>query len=143
MNLSLKAKQKICNRCNKLSYIWKNDKGSRYCKTCWLIISKSSKLPKKSSSKTYKPIAPRSSKRAKQEREYSLLRAKFLVAHPLCQAKLPGICTVNSTDVHHMRGRIGMLLTDDSNFLSVCRACHNWIELHPVEAKELGFSKKR
>jgi hypothetical protein len=42
-----------------------------------------------------------------------------------------------------MKGRIGNLLTDTSHFLAVCRQCHSWIEEHPTEAKELGFSKSR
>ena len=136
----MKSKQKICNRCNNLSYIWKNDKGSRYCKSCWQIISMSDKKP---TVKKQKPIAHRSSKRSAQEREYMKLRNKFLVSHPLCQAKISGVCTIHSTDVHHMKGRIANLLTDEKYFLSVCRSCHNWIELNPAIAKELGLSISR
>jgi hypothetical protein len=42
-----------------------------------------------------------------------------------------------------MQGRIGNLLTDETKFLAVCRACHDWIETHPKEAKELGYSISR
>jgi hypothetical protein len=42
-----------------------------------------------------------------------------------------------------MKGRIGNLLTDPKYFLAVCRQCHNWIEEHPKEAKELGYSVSR
>ena len=58
-------------------------------------------------------------------------------------AKLTNICTTHSTDVHHMKGRIGPLLTDTKFFLAVCRSCHTWIEEHPKEAKELGYSISR
>ena len=37
------------------------------------------------------------------------------------------------------KGR-GKYLLDTSTWLSVCRNCHNWIETHPEDAKELGFS---
>lgn len=141
----MKAKKKVCYRCGNEKFIWKNDGGNKYCKSCWQYVNSKTNSIKQSkpSAKAYKPIAPRSAKRAKQEREYLKLRTEFLNEHSLCQAKLPGICTVHSTDVHHMKGRIGSLLTDVDNFLSVCRSCHNWIELHPIEAKELGFSKNR
>lgn len=133
----IKAKKKICDGCGDEKFIWKNEKGNRYCKYCW-----TRKQPKtvKSVTKTYKPIAPRSLKRAKQERDYSKLRKTFLLSFPSCTAKLPNICKHHSTDVHHMKGRIGPLLTDIKFFLSVCRPCHDWIEVHPIEAKELGYS---
>jgi hypothetical protein len=61
----------------------------------------------------------------------------------MCQAHLPQVCTQVSTDVHHMKGRIGDLLLDQAHWLSVCRGCHYWIEMRPQEAKELGFSINR
>ncbi|MFD2600191.1 hypothetical protein ACFSQ3_14630 [Sphingobacterium corticis] len=60
----------------------------------------------------------------------------------LCKARLEG-CTVWTTDVHHKKGRINNLLTDETYFLPVCRSCHQVIELNPVLAKELGFSQSR
>ena len=61
----------------------------------------------------------------------------------MCQAHLPQVCSQVSTDVHHMKGRIGDLLLDQTHWLSVCRGCHNWIELQPEQAKQMGFSKNR
>ena len=83
----------------------------------------------------------RSKKMQKIEAKYSQLRREFLAEYPLCQAALHK-CTNNSTEVHHKRGR-GIYHNDVSTWLSVCRNCHNWIELNPVEAEELGFSIKR
>jgi hypothetical protein len=135
----MKPSKKFCDGCKLEQFIWKNEKGNRYCKNCWsrlqTVTGKHIK-PTKSS----KPIAPRSKKRATQEREYSKVRKDFLLSSPTCQAKLPNQCTIHTTDVHHMKGRIGELLTNPQYFLAVCRACHTWIELHPKEAKELGFS---
>ncbi len=81
-------------------------------------------------------------KREKQNKEYLKLRNVFLEENPICQAKLKG-CTNEATECHHKKGRIGLLLTDLNNFLSVCHSCHSWIELNPLKAKELGFSKSR
>ena len=131
-------KKKICDGCKSESVIWKNHEGNRYCKYCWsrkkaTAIKKTAPIKKQK-----KPIAPRSPKRYKQEREYLKKRKSFLLSSQLCQAKLPNICTTQATDVHHMQGRIGNLLTDETKFLAVCRACHDW-----KEAKELGFSISR
>ena len=73
--------------------------------------------------------------------EYSKLRSAFLVIHSKCQAKLLG-CTGEATDVHHKAGR-GDNHLKISTWLAVCRNCHQWIELNPTEAKELGFSETR
>lgn len=60
----------------------------------------------------------------------------------ICQARLKN-CTLKATEVHHMQGRLGDLLTDESNFLAVCRNCHQEIELNPAMAKEKQFSNSR
>ena len=87
-------------------------------------------------------IKPRSTKRAKQEREYMKIRAKFLEENPYCQAEWM-CCGLLATEIHHKKGKINDLLTDVRYFLAVCRICHQHIELHPKEAKELGFSLSR
>lgn len=84
-----------------------------------------------------------SKKREAQNREYLKLRNAFLLENPICQAKINRHCTNEATQVHHKKGRTGLLLTDTSNFLSVCYQCHQFIELSPKLAKELGFSKSR
>lgn len=58
----------------------------------------------------------------------------------MCQAHITGICTHHSTDVHHKAGRAGELYLNEEFWLAVCRACHMWIETHPKEAREKGFS---
>jgi hypothetical protein len=144
----MKVKQKVCNECGELKVIWKNHEGSRYCKYCWTkqtMTGKAKGVAKKPfvTNKSSKPIAHRSPKRAKQERLYLSERKTFLLSSPQCQANLPNICTKVSTEVHHKKGRTGYLLTYTPFWLSVCRSCHEWIENHPNEAKELGFSMNR
>jgi len=79
-------------------------------------------------------------KRAKQNREYLDLRKAYFYNNPLCEVKF---CDNLATEIHHKKGRIGKLLTDTSNFLAVCRQCHQKIELNPIWAKEQGYSKSR
>ena len=54
-----------------------------------------------------------------------------------CEAKVEGVCTGWAVDVHEKlrRSQGGLLYGGDlSNYLIVCRQCHDWIGLHPEEA---------
>ena len=82
-----------------------------------------------------------SKKLARQNNSYSKLRKEFFKDKILCEAVIHN-CTLKATDVHHMKGR-GKYHLDTSTWLAVCRRCHNWIEEHPADAKELGYSLKR
>lgn len=120
--------KKKCLDCNK-PYVF--SKG--LCQYCWKI-------------KFGKPIKKVSDKQSTRNDEYKIVRDEFMLEHPICQANINNSntrCSKNSTDCHHMAGKVGGLYLDKSNFLAVCRACHGYIELHPNEAKELGFSKNR
>lgn len=132
----MQQKKKLCNNCNTEQYIWKNDGGNRYCKSCWYKSKEKDSTPLKR-----KPINPKSKKMQILDDAYSKLRKKFLEQKPMCEAALPG-CAGSSTDVHHKKGRGKYHLTV-STWLSVCRPCHMYIEEHPTEAQELGFSEKR
>jgi hypothetical protein len=138
---SLKSKKKFCDGCGEQRFIWKNELGKRYCKYCW--SRRQTMTVKVKPTKKQKPLATRSLKRAKQEREYSRLRKDFLLQREACEAHLQGICTHNSTDVHHIAGRSGDRLNDTSKWMAVCRSCHTWIEEHPVEATEKGFRESK
>ena len=83
----------------------------------------------------------KSRKMQRIDAKYSKLRKGYFNNYPMCQAALPG-CTHKSTDIHHKKGR-GKYHNDITTWLSVCRTCHNWIELNPIEAEELGLSIKR
>jgi hypothetical protein len=102
----------------------------RYCKICGVKPQK----------KKPEPIAKRSKKRAKQERDYEKVRDAYLTVFPICEVHN---CGMKSKDVHHKRGRIGSLLTDINYFMAVCRKCHSYIELHPEWAKIQGYSESR
>ena len=82
----------------------------------------------------------RSSKRAKQETEYSSLGPKFLSKNPFCQ--VDG-CRNVSEQVHHKAGRIGVLLLYTPWWLAVCAKCHTKIELEPEWAKAKSYSLSR
>lgn len=128
-------KLKQCAGCGEMRPIWKNDAGHRYCKDCWF-----KKEPVRFPSAT-KVLNPKSPKRDVLDKLYSKLRVEFLSNNPFCKAHLAG-CTANSTDVHHKAGR-GKNYLDRQTWVAVCRSCHDWIEKHPMQAKELGLSTSR
>ena len=141
----MKTKQKLCDGCGEHRYIWKNvvvnGERQRLCKGCWSCHELNQGNKHKPTSQ--KPIAPRSPKRAKQERQYSKECRQFKEDNPHCNAGIAGHCTGTTSEVHHIAGRIGDLLLYQPLWLPVCHACHVWIEGHPIEAKELGYSKSK
>jgi len=136
----IKPKKKLCIGCDSLQYIWKNQGGNRYCKDC--SNTGVAKLGKSKPKSKQKPISPRSSKRAKEEVLYSTMRVIFLKQHSTCQANVLG-CANKATEIHHKVGRIGKLLLDTTQWLAICRTCHQWVENNPTDAKELGLSGAR
>ena len=128
--MSIQAKLKKCAGCSQLKHIWKSHGKEKYCQQCWYTIEKP------------KSISPVSKKRQVDMDEYSKKRLAFLSLHVQCQANLVN-CEKKATDVHHKAGRVGDNYLNMSTWLAVCRTCHSYIETHPDEAKELGFSTSR
>ncbi len=139
--MTLKTKKKKCSICEEETFIWANRDGMKLCKQC--SYNGVAKLSKIKPTAKHKPIASRTQKRSKEERLYSAKRILYLQNHPMCEAHLPGICTEYSTDIHHMSGKIGDLLTDERYFKALCRSCHTFVENNPEVAKEKGFSINR
>lgn len=96
---------------------------------------------KEKNKKAKKLIKKISDKLSKGLKVYNGKRIIFLAENKECFAKYNG-CYGEATDVHHSRGR-GKYLNDTSTWLPLCRSCHIYIETHPKEAKERGFSKNR
>lgn len=81
-----------------------------------------------------------SKKRSKQLSVYNKLRDKHFSDNPICE--FPG-CERDDVTLHHGKGRCGELLNDIRYFKSLCPYHHQWVELHPDQAKELGLSYNR
>jgi hypothetical protein len=137
----MKTKQKLCDGCGEHRYIWKNvvvnGERQRLCKGCWSCHELNQGYKHKPTSQ--KPIAPRSPKRAKQERQYSKECRQFKEDNPHCKAAIPGVCTGLTYDVHHKGGRENDLLLYQPWWLATCRMCHEWIHANPKEARELNL----
>lgn len=132
----IQAKLKTCAGCNQPKHIWKSSGKDKYCKECWY-----QNQPPKGMPKPTKRPNPISVKMKQTIDEYSKLRNLFLIANPICQARVIG-CSLNATEVHHKAGR-GENHLKVTTWLAVCRSCHVWIEYNPEAAKEAGFSESR
>ncbi|PVH26266.1 hypothetical protein DC487_01175 [Sphingobacterium corticibacter] len=116
---------------------------AKRCNNCYWKSRRETKCNPEKTPRKPKYILPKvSTKRKAQNTLYRKKRLTFMEQNKLCKARLDG-CTKSATEVHHKKGRINNLLTDERYFLPVCRSCHQVIELNPVLAKELGFSQSR
>jgi 5-methylcytosine-specific restriction endonuclease McrA len=91
------------------------------------------------------PLRRVSKKRAKENRQYSVLSDEYLLENPLCEAGIVlmvnGIesnCKRCASEIHHKAKR-GKNLNNVETWIPVCRPCHNWIENNKRIARELGL----
>lgn len=136
------VKLKICSSCHKERVIWKNvvEGGERkmFCKNCWCTHHITVKKTKKTG---HSPLSRQSKKRIIQLSEYSKLIKDFKEKHNVCQAGIPNHCIHKPTDIHHTNGRVNEKLNDTTDWLHICRGCHDWIHTHPKEARLLNLLK--
>ena len=90
--------------------------------------------PEKTEKKKPKPIPKESAKRKVENKEYKTLRKVYLDNHPLCEVKFKG-CTKKAVEIHHDKGR-GIRLNDVSNFVAICRNCHNKVENENIKVRD-------
>lgn len=87
-----------------------------------------------------KPLPMFSSRRRAQRKERAVFVAMVLKHRPMCEARLPMVCAVRTTDVNELQrgsGREDCWL-DWDKVSSLCRGCHGWITDHPDWAKHHG-----
>lgn len=73
---------------------------------------------------------------------YRAIRDLFLAAEPKCQVcanTLGRAAADDATEVHHCRGREGLLLFDVRHFAALCRSCHAWVHANPDLARAQGY----
>jgi hypothetical protein len=77
-----------------------------------------------------------SRRKAKHNVRYAKESSAWLAQNRTCE--FPG-CENQSSDVHHMRGRLGSLLLDKCHWMAVCRGCHSWIHNNIAKARDMGL----
>ena len=136
-----RTKLKKCAGCGKDKIIWKNFEGEKFCQQCW-HEKKPVKFLKQS-----KAIKPVSDKKKVQDVLYSKLRKQYLELpeNSTCRGKLPGVCQggfQQDLTIHHTRGR-GKYYLDQKTWVPLCIKCHEFVELNPEKARDLGLSFSR
>jgi len=120
---------------------------------------------KKEEKKLRTPLKRISGKRMKAVAAYMKARKEYLAEHPYCQWNIRecgwneqeiiardglvfdgpsnGIRVALATEIHHIRGRVGSLLTDKNFFLAVSAEAHRKIHENPAYSYEKGYMLKR
>lgn len=91
-----------------------------------------------------KPLRARSTKTARMYVERRALVARLLDEQRVCEARWNDGCTIRTVDVHEIlpRSQGGRIIGGDrSEYLVVCRHCHDMIETNPTEAHDRGFRR--
>lgn len=109
----------------------------KYCS--WKCAHKSKK-PNLQLKSLYKPIKKVSDKRKIENLKYKVLRIEFLSKIENQKCPITGKPT---TDIHHMKGRIGSLLLDTRYWVALSREGHKFVEENPEWAKKNGYSLNR
>ena len=116
-----------CSRCRTLI-----DYGNTYCERCYSVIIKA----KKDGLKNKRVEATTKSARWKEVRRRILLRDKCCI---LCLNR-DNYINMNKLQVHHIIKRVDNedLIYEPSNLVTLCRTCHEEVELLPPnKQKEL------
>lgn len=93
---------------------------------------------------TRKTLQPRSKKMRAIYKERAPFVADFLSSNPKCMAHWDENCFEFAADVHEIKPRSagGKIVGDDlTNYLPVCRYCHDMIGRYPEEAHRRGLRK--
>lgn len=77
-----------------------------------------------------------SKKKCVEHRKYVLARARAL---PGKRCQWPAICHDQADDVHHMNGRAGKMLNDQTHWMFLCRRHHSWIHANTRAARAMGL----
>lgn len=96
--------------------------------------------PPRSTLKRGKPLKKISKSQRNRLKDYYQIRNEYLLQFPACAICLcRGLTPAPATEVHHMFGRNGSLLTDTRGFVSSCRGCREWPHDNAREARALGI----
>lgn len=83
-------------------------------------------------------MRPISDRRQMALREYAKIKRIWLKDPKNKTCRFP-TCRRKTQDVHHTRGRVGSLLIDAKFWVPLCREHHNWVQMQPARAREVGL----
>lgn len=130
------TKSKECSVCHKICKLWKST--PKLCKDCAGKIKANEAIL--TPSEPRKPISPISDKMKGDLALYRKKRDEYFKEHQVCE--YPG-CHNKKITLHHKRGKIGKLLTDERYFCSLCLKHHIEVNENPDEALKMGLVGSR
>ena len=98
--------------------------------------------------KAVKRIQPVSEREKVRKREYMKVKREYFKTHQKCEACLLVMAVDterqcfgvrSATSIHHVRGRLGKLLSEPRFWKAVCDPCHTFIHANPSLARALGL----
>lgn len=91
--------------------------------------------------KIYK-IPAKSKKKAKEDREYTVLKKGFLSEYPICNVTVLGICNNPAVDIHHS-SLSSLNYLNMETWIGCCRNCHTYIEtqMSAIARRKAGLLK--
>lgn len=98
-----------------------------FCTICERVIRDKPKLKTK--------IAKRAESKKIDDEVYKAKRLKFLRVNQRCEV----FPELKAVEIHHKAGRLGKNYLDESTWMAVSRAGHNWIHDNDAEARAKGF----
>lgn len=110
------------------------NKDTVLCATCGAKMRKHERMLKRTANTRKKALA-RVSKSQKERLTKYIERSREWIKGKRC-----AVCNGKATECHHMQGREGSLLMDETKWLPVCRKCHTRITIDSKWAIENGFS---
>ena len=128
--------KKTCQDSECENSFWQYNSLQKYCSP-----SCAYKNAKKPEQKKRKRIPYMSKKRKVETGLYTAKRIHFLAQEK--NKWCPVFPHLKTTEVHHMKGRIGDLYLDTNFWLAVSEKGHKKIEMNPDWATEKGFSLSR
>src|ERR1035437_9117833 len=137
-------KTKFCTKCGKQKPIWKNlGNGVLLCKGCSSTTGVANNTGESKPKLEHSRISPKSSKKVKLDVAYMALREIFLRDHPMCQIRIPGICTLKATQIHHTYAGSDReeYYLDTTTWKSCDQNCHTWVHDNDHDARMLGLLK--
>ena len=89
--------------------------------------------------KVKKAINKQSDKRKELQKEYRKIVKEMLKSNPMCEIKEVG-CTGKAEGLHHKQKRSEKNLLNKEFLMRACNSCNLWVETHPLEAMDKGYS---
>lgn len=111
-------------------------------KACWTRLPKRMRKPLRSEEKSQRKLDRAAAYEEAKMRAVRVLGKVWFAETGTIVGACDRCGSTSTLDVHHVRGRAGMLLCDQRYWKLVCRTCHKHIHSHIEESRKRGWIAK-